>query len=302
MNMNLKYIVYITINLCNGKFYIGVHKTNPEIFDGYIGCGVRNKGDANLNTPLHRAIRKYGYENFKRTTISVFDTKDEALNLEKQIVTERLVRSKFCYNATIGGNIPPINSKKVYKFALDGNYLRSYKSVIDAARDLNKEVLEKSIANEISMVCRGELRSAYGFYWSFIKVFNYNPYERKKKIAQYTLGGKFLRYYDSIEEAEINGSGQIYRALNGNGTSMNYQWRYYEEDNSDILPIKRYQKPEKSIIMMDKNENIISEYESILKCIEINTNLKKSGIYNVLCGLQKTYKGFKFKYKNDDIV
>ena len=38
--MKLKYIVYITINLCNGKFYIGVHETNPDIFDGYIGNGI----------------------------------------------------------------------------------------------------------------------------------------------------------------------------------------------------------------------------------------------------------------------
>ena len=36
----MKYIVYITINLCNGKFYIGVHRTNPEVFDGYIGNGI----------------------------------------------------------------------------------------------------------------------------------------------------------------------------------------------------------------------------------------------------------------------
>lgn len=40
--MELKYIVYITINLCNGKFYIGVHKTNPEVFDNYIGLGALN--------------------------------------------------------------------------------------------------------------------------------------------------------------------------------------------------------------------------------------------------------------------
>ena len=38
--MELKYIVYLTINLCNGKFYFGVHKTNPDVFDGYIGGGI----------------------------------------------------------------------------------------------------------------------------------------------------------------------------------------------------------------------------------------------------------------------
>lgn len=48
--MKLKYIVYITINLCNGKFYIGVHKTNPEVFDAYIG-GYR-QSNATGNYPF----------------------------------------------------------------------------------------------------------------------------------------------------------------------------------------------------------------------------------------------------------
>jgi hypothetical protein len=67
--MELKYIVYITINQCNGKFYIGVHKTNPEIFDGYIGGGITSEKTVNKDTAFHNAVKKYGYKNFKRTTI-----------------------------------------------------------------------------------------------------------------------------------------------------------------------------------------------------------------------------------------
>jgi hypothetical protein len=43
----MKYIVYVTKNKeskINGinRIYVGVHKTeDPNIFDGYIGCGVK---------------------------------------------------------------------------------------------------------------------------------------------------------------------------------------------------------------------------------------------------------------------
>ena len=49
----MKYIVYITINLCNGKFYIGVHRTNPNTFDGYIGCGIYRASQATKDYVLH---------------------------------------------------------------------------------------------------------------------------------------------------------------------------------------------------------------------------------------------------------
>ena len=40
MEINIKYIVYLTVNTANKKIYIGVHRTNVNTFDGYIGCGV----------------------------------------------------------------------------------------------------------------------------------------------------------------------------------------------------------------------------------------------------------------------
>jgi hypothetical protein len=36
----MKYIVYQTVNKINNKIYIGVHGTEIDEFDGYIGNGV----------------------------------------------------------------------------------------------------------------------------------------------------------------------------------------------------------------------------------------------------------------------
>lgn len=54
MENNLKWIVYCTTCNINNKIYIGVHKTNPEIFDGYLGNGCY------LNNSLAECKRENG--------------------------------------------------------------------------------------------------------------------------------------------------------------------------------------------------------------------------------------------------
>jgi hypothetical protein len=58
----MNYIVYKTTNIINSKIYIGVHYTNPDINDGYIGCGVTKK-DLKKKTLIGfpAAVRKCGY-------------------------------------------------------------------------------------------------------------------------------------------------------------------------------------------------------------------------------------------------
>ena len=187
--MELKYIVYITINQCNGKFYIGVHKTNPEVFDGYIGCGVQSRYDCEKNVAFHKAVKKYGYSNFKRTTIKIFpgtdEGRDQAYELERTLVNETLLKSKQCYNMSLGGygSINPKTIKTIYMFALNGEYLRSFKCARDAAEFLN---LGKDLYTTIKSIrnnCLGTTNSSFGYYWSYKKEFNYTEPAKIKKVA-----------------------------------------------------------------------------------------------------------------------
>lgn len=83
----MKYIVYLTKNKeskINGinRIYVGVHKTeNPNVFDGYIGCGVKIQQASsymNPKSPFQYAVKKYGVKAFERITLFVFDTPEEA--------------------------------------------------------------------------------------------------------------------------------------------------------------------------------------------------------------------------------
>ena len=98
----MKYIVYQTINLVNNNIYIGVHGCeDPDVFDGYIGCGVVITNPSSYNKPqttFQYAVKKYGTSNFRRTVLNIFDTSEEAYALEKQIVNKAFIKRKDVYN------------------------------------------------------------------------------------------------------------------------------------------------------------------------------------------------------------
>ncbi len=293
-----KYIVYITINLCNGKFYIGTHKTNPETFDGYIGCGIYRASQANEDYPFHRAVKKYGYDNFKRTTLRVFETQEEAYAFEAELVTQTLLRSKNCYNIQKGGyGGTGFTSKKVYQFALNGNFMKVWNSVKEASTTLN--------ISHIDSVCRGERDSAGGFYWSYEKKFNYIPYNNCRAIAQYTPSGKFIRSWTSEKEAQIAlNIVNIHRAIKMKILCGGYQWKDFSGDSSDIDPLvsKRGLREafKSKIEQLDQSRSLVRVWNS-LEELEAN-GFKKVYVRAVIKGNQNTYKGYIFRLQDSDIV
>lgn len=84
--------VYEIKNIIDDKIYVGKHSTE-NIDDGYMGSGKL----------LNHAIRKHGLENFRKRIIQQFDTAEEALKFEKQIVNEEFVKDVKTYNLSLGG-------------------------------------------------------------------------------------------------------------------------------------------------------------------------------------------------------
>ena len=67
------YEIYLTTNLVNGKKYLGQHKLSKQ-YDYYLGSGKI----------LQEAIKKYGRENFSKTTLATCETKEEAAGYRGQ--------------------------------------------------------------------------------------------------------------------------------------------------------------------------------------------------------------------------
>lgn len=309
LNCDLKYIVYITINMINGKMYVGVHKTNPEVFDGYIGCGIYKQNDATKNRAFHKAVKKYGYNNFKRTTIQIFPNTEEgelqAYKLEEEIVTPTFLKSKSVYNECTGGKGDAVESqkKRVYMYSLDGNFLRSFKCSRDAAHFIspeNEDNVRQAIKNNVA----GRVSSAHGYYFSYKKEFGYTN-AVLSPVAQYTLQGKFIRSFTSLHSAEEElNLNSIQQAIVKGYTCGGYQWKYFCGDTNDIAPLLSMYTKNKilPIDMYDMEGNFIKSYDCVYDCVKDNPKFIASQINRVLRGILKSHRNHKFKYKDKDIV
>lgn len=86
--------IYITENLVNGKKYIGQKKSTKFLNERYLGSGAI----------LHKAIQKYGKENFKVTMICECNSKEELD--DKEVYYIKLYDAQNnpnFYNLTRGG-------------------------------------------------------------------------------------------------------------------------------------------------------------------------------------------------------
>lgn len=87
------YIVYKVTNLVNSKIYIGRHKQYSYDFDGYLGSGELIK----------KALSAHGISNFERETLFTYSNLEDAINKEKELVTEDFIKSESNYNLIPGG-------------------------------------------------------------------------------------------------------------------------------------------------------------------------------------------------------
>jgi len=88
----LYYTIYQITNAVDGKIYIGKHQT-ADINDNYMGSGKH----------LRRAIDKYGFDNFEKTILHIFDTEAEMNAKEAELVTEEFCKRQDTYNLCPGG-------------------------------------------------------------------------------------------------------------------------------------------------------------------------------------------------------
>lgn len=296
----MKYIVYCTTCLVNGKIYIGVHKTeNPDEFDGYYGNGI-SKGYIlkNPKTAFQRALKKYGYSNFKRAVLYVFDTEDEAYAKEEEIVNYDFVKRKDNYN-TITGELHGECHKWIYRYHLDGSFWEEHLGI--------NILSEKLGCNPASLRDACALKRSFkNSFWSYEKVDKINIVEyhlnKFSEIYQFDQDGNFIKKWESVKDIcdYFNMSmSNILSALNKKTKAKNYYFCRDKDQIFNILKSKEVyaQLPKlrvgesRKIAQYDLNGNLIKIWPTIKECAKSYSKCR-----DVAKGLRKQTRGYTFKY------
>lgn len=294
----MKYIIYITTNQINKKIYIGIHKTDtPYLFDNYLGCGVyvnSPKSYMNGGTLFQNAVKKYGPKQFKRKTLKVFDTLEDALLFEADLVNEEFIKRTDTYNMILGGGYPPDLSKVVYQFDLNGNLIKEWKNQIEITKYYNcyKDAIYESIKHK---------RSYKDCFWSNNPTINLEEYRlniTNKFTYQYNKNGILLNIFESIQQASEKLDIDKKRIINALSLKSTVEDCYFLPANLNVFDVIEWRKSKnggrKIIYRYTLDGNYDCEFKSIADAAKALNLKSTSGISAALKNPQKSSGGYKW--------
>lgn len=279
--------IYKIENLINGKVYIGKSVDIKSRLQNHKSESF-NKNSNAYDTAIHRAIRKYGIENFSFEVIE--ECSRENLSDKEKYWIKFYNSFGSGYNLTTGGEgVPTVNEKQIRKLWDDGLSIG--------------EIFEKTKYNKHTII-------------NVLQ--NYHKYSRKesnrrgrldafknrvKPVIQYDFDGKFVQEYNSTKDAaNANGIGEnlIRACLSGSQNSAGgYQWRYKSDDTPTYYKPKTAIK-KKSVLQFDISGNLIAEHCSVSKAAK-SVGLSNPTSIIVSCkSSTRTAAGYIWRYKDSN--
>ena len=257
METIFKYIVYQTTNKINHKIYIGVHQTaKPLDFDGYIGCGVNIYNSSTYKYPkthFQKAVKKYGIDAFERSTLKIFNSLEDALDLERWLVDKAFLNRPDTYNMVLGGkDFNELNKIGVFIYDAKGDFIKECASRTEASLYIygntsNIGNITRAINNGYFINKKFQVSNykvdfmkdyiTYNntkFLNTVVKFKNKSGLEshfgNPRKVYQYDLNNNFIKEYKSIGECKKAGFTNVQAVLEGKRTKCKgFTFKYYKD-------------------------------------------------------------------------
>lgn len=214
--------VYKIENLINHKIYIGQSVEIEKRWQKHLS--------AKDDFVIHRALHKYGKENFSFQIIEECNLLDLDKK-EKYWITYYNSLVPNGYNMIQGGSNGAgfAKGKKVLQYSLNGEFLEKYSSA-------NQASLITGIDHwSICACCRGEYRQAGGYQWKYSEDKEKEIKSIKKRTNYEVLQidvktDEIIQEFSSIKEATAKtniASSTICNVCNGKGkTAGGFKWKY----------------------------------------------------------------------------
>lgn len=240
--------IYMFVNDINGKIYIG--QTITKFYSRFCN----HHGDSFTkqdNLPFHKAIRKYGWENFSKYILWQDEIVYESNKENKEIVRLLLNKKEEEYIQKYKSN----NSKYGYNLTSGGIILPNSAHT--------KESIEKAKTTKAKNGTNHMLGKTY------------DKHHLAKPILQYDLNKNFIKKWTCVKLAEDTLGFSI---LPRNITSGNYFWTY-DVPNKDEIIENKYKswvqidyKPgvPKVVFCFDLFGELIGSYNSVTEAGKIH--------------------------------
>ena len=192
--------------------------------------------------------------------------------------------------------------KLVEQFDLNGNFLEVYESVREAGRQLNKNY------QVIAQVCRGELKTAYGYIWKYVEneliIPDLQHNAHCKKVFKYDRNGNLIKIFPSVLEASVEENvcyGTIFDSCNEKAKSIFFDYTYsYKELSQSEIKNKFLDKRCKSINMYTKDNLYIKTFDSGKEAGKYIGGKNSSILIGSCCKKKKrSAYGYKWYFSND---
>ena len=293
------YYIYMATNKINGKSYIGQTKDFEHRKKTHI---QRRDGYCDPNSIFHKALDKYGADNFEWTILATIPGKELANAFERYFIAVYNTFKPNGYNLTKGGDGGSMwNAIPIVRLTPDGKFIKRY----DCAADTIADGFYNGCAIRC---CRKPYMEVNGSIFMFEEDYKkYGPRKKAKKprfdyqkraIYQCDMDGNLIKKFDRIADAEEElgiGHSHIVGCARGTyKTASGFIFVYPEDFPIKDIESKKKKKAGCKVAKVDKETGeILAIYDRMVDAAKDVGGTHK-GIWKAVRGQTKTAYGFKW--------